>query len=211
MKIVTDHPIAVDSNDHMRPHGAIHDFSDATEFCEYVLDLWPEKKWLLDLGTGSGTVVKTAIEAGMINAFGIEGSDAPRKQGLGAWPELGDERLFNADLRYPFEIRPDHDTMDWIYEFDIITAWDVMEHMTEDTIDRVMENIRRHSKVGTFVMATIQFDNHNNELYHHLLKPREWWIKKFEEFGFKDKGPSPMLSMVRGVPKQCQFWFERIE
>lgn len=208
MRIITEHPIAVDSNDHLTPHGTIHDFSDATEFCKYIHDSWPDKKTLLDLGTGTGTVVKTALEADM-DAYGVEGSDAPRSQGLGAWSELADKRLFNADLRHRFDLTIFDDESGLVQKFDIITAWDVLEHMTEDTIDIVMDNIKRHSTAGTFVMATIQFDNHNNELYHHLLKPREWWVSKFKEFGFKNKGTSPMLGMVRAVPLINRFWFER--
>lgn len=210
MRIFTDSPVAVDSNDHLKPHGAVHDFSDATEFCSYMKKHWPKKKTLLDLGTGSGTVVKTALAAGM-DAYGIEGSDVPRKQGLGGWPELADVRLFNADLRYRFDLTIFDEESSLVQRFDIITAWDVMEHMTEDTIDTVMDNIKRHSTEGTFVMATIQFDNHNNELYHHLLKPRDWWVKKFKQFGFKDKGTSPVLGMVRGVPEVNRFWFQREE
>ena len=218
MIIRTKNPIAVTSNDHLRPHGTIHDFSESYQFCTYVLERWPGKRKLLDLGTGTGTVVDTAVKAGM-DAYGVEGSDAPRKQKLGGWPKMADTRLFNADLRYYFALGTERDV--WIDEpygptevrfypeaFDVITAWDVMEHMTEDTIDTVMENIRRHSQEGTFVMATIQFDSHNNELYHHLLKPREWWIKKFAEYGFVDKGFSPMLQLVRAVPTQNTFWFE---
>lgn len=220
MRIYTEHPIAVDSNDHLIPHGTVRDRSDATKFCEFVRYNWPEKQTLLDLGTANGTVVTSAVYQGF-DAYGIEGSDAPRlRQAEIAgepWNNYYNVRLFHADLRYPFTLSND-DTLDSTripyrcpVAFDIITAWDVLEHMTEETIDTVMENIRKHSKTGTFVMATIQFDAKNNQLYHHLLKPRGWWINKFDEFGFKDKGDSPMLNMVRKVAVENRFWFEKTQ
>lgn len=222
MHIVTEHPIALDSNDHLKPWGAIQDYGDPTNLCNYMITEWPDKKTLLDLGTANGSVVAGATFMGY-DAYGIEGSDAARKgQGESEpWGIYYNTRLFNADLRYPFYLyktmqgyfnrRCDihYETYDLLCTFSLITAWDVMEHLTEDTIDVTMNNIARHSHRGTFFLATIQFDNVGNKLYHHLLKHREWWLAKFAEFGFKNKGFCGAHELMRWVPQPNRFWFEK--
>ena len=123
MRIETDHPIALDSNDHLHPSGCINDSHDATEFCKFIMEHWPEKKTLLDLGTANGTVVSSAINLGF-DAFGIEGSDAPRNaqvgQWLKPWSAYDNIRLFNADLRFQFQL---YGSDGQPAKFDIITAW----------------------------------------------------------------------------------------
>jgi 2-polyprenyl-3-methyl-5-hydroxy-6-metoxy-1,4-benzoquinol methylase len=209
MIIITQNPIALDSNDHLHPSGCINDHHDATEFCDYLIKHWPNRKTLLDLGTATGTVVSSSVERNF-DAFGVEGSDAPKRmqleKGEGPWVKYGGIRLFNADIRYPFQLYRENNER---AKFDIITAWDVLEHMTEKTINTVLENIKRHSIGGAFMIATISFESYPNDLYHLLPRPREWWLSKFSEFDFIDKGLSPMLQLVRkGTPFENQFWFE---
>jgi hypothetical protein len=197
MRIVTDHPIALDSNDHLFPKGAIESDYSGEQFLLELKNEFPDIQSILDLGTGPGYFVVNGVVHGY-DICGIEGTD--KVDDKEPWLIYKDRYLFHADIRHPFRLGQ--------RQFDLVTAREVLEHMTIETINTVMENIARHTNV---FMGTIEFEDTYNELYHTLCMPREWWVNKFKEFGFKDMGYHPILSLMRGepgVPEKC-FWFNK--
>jgi hypothetical protein len=216
--IITDNPIALDSEDHRNPRGALDQQGhEGKEFFQAIKVSYPDIKSVIDLGTGSGWFITNALDLGF-EAYGIDGTDAVDE--TGPWYLLKNKRLFHADLRYPFCLE-EHCSprgllgiigspyrksgQEFPIKVDLITSWDVLEHMAEDQIDTVMNNIVKHLKPLGYFMGTIYFEVEGNEGYHTLCKPREWWISKFEEFGFVDKGYDTLLPLARNSPAENCF------
>lgn len=214
LTITTDRPIALDSVDHLEPRGALDQQGhEGIEFFTELKQVYPDIKTVLDLGAGSGWFVNNGVKCGF-DAHGVEGTDKVDSEA--PWLVFSDRRLFHADLRYPFYIfypdvyyRQGVGAANFYVLFDLITAWDVMEHLSEDSIDTTMKNITRHLNRGGYLMGTIEFSDKDNEGYHTLCKPREWWVSKFEEFGFKDLGFNSILQLARHSPEENCFMLQK--
>lgn len=135
--LITDFPVALDSPDHTDPYGTIQDFTDGKPFAEHLTKHFPEKRRLIDLGTATGTVPMTMRELGMLS-IGLEGSDTPKIQKLGAWGEMPDI-VRTCDISRPFHIIGEKGNL---IKFDFITSWDVIEHIHPDRLNILFENIK---------------------------------------------------------------------
>jgi 2-polyprenyl-3-methyl-5-hydroxy-6-metoxy-1,4-benzoquinol methylase len=203
MEILTNKPIAIDSNDHIKPHGALNTAHNGEEFFIKLKEEFPGLHKVLDIGTGPGVFVTNGLSHGY-DIYGIDGTDAVER--FNDWVELKDHRLFHTDLQVPFTLVENGA----LVTFDLITAWDVMEHMTEEKINIVLCNIRSHLKIGGYLMATIEYSNLNNELYHHICYDRPWWEDKFDEFGFENLGFKEVVQKTRGNPEHQCFCLRRV-
>ena len=161
----TDHPIAVDSPDHLNPYGGTQDCTDGTEFAKELREVFPGKKFLLDLGTATGTVPMTMRKTGML-VVGLEGSDYSKSHRIGGWYECP-EILMTCDISRPFEIL---DAEGKLFKFDFITAWSVIEHIHPDRIEICFNNIIKHlSPIG---YSIFNIDIGVNE-WHQFIKTRD--------------------------------------
>ena len=93
--------------------------------------------------------------------------------------------LFTSDIARPFQIRS-IDGMKPV-QFDVVTAWEVLEHIADADFPTLFENIRLHlAGEGVFVgsITTIQdADSLRGAVYHRTVAAREWWEKRFCELG----------------------------
>jgi 2-polyprenyl-3-methyl-5-hydroxy-6-metoxy-1,4-benzoquinol methylase len=157
----------------------------------------------MDLGCAGGQSVVDLYKKGYI-ACGVEGSDLqkmlsesqlrskPEPRFLGDteshiedvhhnWLTYKDVCLFKADITKPFTIKEKNN----IQKFDVITAWDVLEHPQPDDIGQIIQNIKNHlEKDGIFICLI----NLVPSLHHQCIKSKEWWLKLFNQYGFEDIG-----------------------
>ncbi len=186
IRLETDHPIAYESLDHLYPHGTIRDNTRYPRFVEKCEELLLPKRDLafLDLGcSGGGMVLESALRGHL--SMGLEGSDCSKKEQRAEWRLLGD-RLQTCDIAKPFYLRrPDNE----IQQFDIITAWEVLEHIAEADLPQLFENIRNHlTDDGYFVGSIANWDDIDpvsGVNWHVTVHPYEWWAEKFNNAGFK--------------------------
>lgn len=93
--------------------------------------------------------------------------------------------MFTCDITKPFVILNDKDEK---ILFDVITAWEVMEHIAETDISVMLKNIALHiEQDGVFIcsIATVEdVDPVTGTRWHQTVKPREWWINTFRNNGF---------------------------
>lgn len=68
-------------------------------------------------------------------------------------------------------------------EFDLVLSTDVMEHIPEDTVDEVLEDLHRLGKTVYIVISCIEAYAKlpNGENAHTTIKPQEWWENKLKE------------------------------
>jgi hypothetical protein len=72
--------------------------------------------------------------------------------------------------------------------FDVITAWEVMEHIPEESLPGLLANTHRHLAPGghlIFSIATfLDWDSASGIKWHVTVKPEDWWINMFRSGGF---------------------------
>lgn len=181
MNLVTDFPIAYESYDHIEPKGTAADNTHCPAFVARVEELSGGNKIkFADLGCSGGGLVKDFIDAGH-DAIGIEGSDYSLRNKRAEWATIPDH-LTTADITKPFFIVTDGVTG----QCDIITAWDVLEHINENDLGVLIANIRNNLKTGgLFVASVATFEDHP---HHVTLKEKDWWINLFKKYKMIDAG-----------------------
>lgn len=184
----TDHPVALDSPDHIEPRSTARDNSINLAFNKRLFDLFDNRlPTVLDLGCAGGGMVRSFIQSGAV-AVGLEGSDYNLVHQRAEWATIPDY-LFTCDIGYPFTL---HLGDGKPFRFDVITAWEFLEHIPEDRVGRVLDNISRHIKAGGLVIGSIS-DNPSvwvkskfpNLDHHQTKKPLWWWNERFNIFYFK--------------------------
>ncbi len=176
--VETEHPVAVDSLDHIHPRGTANDNCASWAFNRKLFELIPAKDVrLLDLGCSGGGVVRSILEGGGF-AIGIEGSDYSLKRKRAEWSKIPDH-LFTADATKPFTVKncsPDP------VKFNVFTAWEFLEHIAEKDIPAVIQNIKDHAAPGAIFVGSICIIP---ESHHQTVKPKAWWKELFGSFGWK--------------------------
>lgn len=76
--------------------------------------------------------------------------------------------------------------------FDLLTAKDVFEHLTEEQLDITLSEIRQNFK-KIFIAVPLgngeryRIREYEMDVTHILRMPEDWWLKKIAEHGFKVK------------------------
>jgi len=186
MRVQAASEIASESPDHLMPWGTRRDNSRHRRFNKKLYELFDEEGpplWVLDLGCSGGGFVKECLDDGCM-AVGIEGSDFSRRMRRAEWRTIP-EHLFTADITKPFEIFGEFDGGEKRLMFDVITAWEVMEHIHERDLEGVFENVKKHLRPGGLWIMSIALcdDIHKGVNLHQTVKPKAWWVEKLQKSG----------------------------
>jgi 2-polyprenyl-3-methyl-5-hydroxy-6-metoxy-1,4-benzoquinol methylase len=183
----TDHSVAMDSDDHKWPHGTLHDNSKNQLFNVKLYDLLayqPDLR-LLDLGCSGGAFVRSILDDGY-TAVGLEGSDMSKKLSSGEWGTIP-LHLFTCDITKPFHIQGTEARREL---FDVITAWELLEHIPKASLADLIKNIHDNLRPNGYFIASVATFRDENPLtgavYHVTLEPKPWWISQFAESGFRE-------------------------
>jgi len=183
ISITTDQPVAIYSDDHKFPRGTRDDNTRSPRFVFACERIFGRKVSHLDLGCAGGGLVWDFVLRGH-QSYGVEGSDYSYLEQRAEW-RIIPGNLFTADITKPFKMLRDGQTM----TFDVITAWEVLEHIPENMIDGLLDNVIRHlAKGGRFVASIATFedkDPNTGAVWHVTLKPAGWWHARFEAKGLK--------------------------
>jgi autotransporter strand-loop-strand O-heptosyltransferase len=179
--LLTDYPLAVDSLDHIEPEGAVQDNSVNPAFNGKLNRLLNRTFRLLDLGCSGGGFVRACLSEGHL-AVGLEGSDYSLKQNRAEWPVIPDS-LFTCDISRPFKLREDGAPA----KFDVVTAWEVLEHIAEERLTVLCHNVFEHlADDGLWLMSVSMLPYK----LHMTVRPQAWWSALFLDNGFE---PQPEL------------------
>lgn len=181
--------IAYKSPDHLTPWGTRRDNSRQRRFNQKLYKLYRlfgeriRPLWVLDRGCSGGGFVKGCLDDGCV-AVGLEGSDFSKRLKRAEWRTIP-EFLFTADITAPFEVTGEFVAGESPIRFDVITSWEVMEHIKEVDLPAVAENVKRHLRPGgLWIMSvTPEDDIVNGVNLHQTVKPKQWWVDKFQELG----------------------------
>lgn len=222
-RLVTEHPVAVDYNDHYDrendPAMCVCCFRNQ-KFNNRLYRLFPDKKIkVLELGCADGAFVYDVNKDGHF-AIGLEGSDwflkhkhkvvnfpnhyTPAKRSVNyviddtsSWHLIPDN-LFTCDVAKPYTLFNDSNE---VMKFDVICAWEVMEHIKEEEIEQFYQNVSKHLADGGFFILSVSTQRGE---FHKTVKQRPWWITRVRELGFEHnqaKVDHFQMEFIRG-PRQ---------
>lgn len=198
ISIETSYPVAFTSADHLHPRGTANDNTRHPRFVRASERIFKGKVATLDIGCSGGGLVFDFLQQGH-KAIGIEGSDYSLKMQRAYWALLPNH-LFTADAAKPFQLIG----ADGAEHFKLITAWELLEHIPEETLPGLFSNIYNHlTDDGLFVasVATFpDFDPVTGVVWHVTLHDREWWRGKLRENGLEMvESPYEFLDYPRGA------------
>lgn len=186
IRIHTKFPVAKNSVDHLYPRGTKNDNSQNEEFnqlLEYLLlRSQDETLRILDLGCSGGGFVCSMVQRGHL-VVGIEGSDYSAKTNRAEWGRSNAHQfLFTADIGEPFLVLQNLK----IQIFDVVTAWEVLEHLNEIALETLAVNIHAHLKSGGFFIGSVNThsDFFEGREYHATINDFDWWQDWFQQHGF---------------------------
>lgn len=178
----TSHPIAYESPDHIFPWGTKNDNSTNEGFINETLDFWEQrgksKVNFLDLGCSGGQLVVDYINKGHLGV-GLEGSDYSVVHKRANWPEYYNKNLFTCDVTKPYKLLKDNKEI----KFDVISAWEVIEHIAEKDLIPFFNQINKNLISGGFFCGSISMNI--EVLEGHALHQTVWnekkWYEKFPQ------------------------------
>jgi len=215
MKINTNHPIAINSPDHLYPWGTKADNSTDARFIEEVELYFNNKKIsFLDIGCSGGQLVVDFHNRGHLS-IGIEGSNYSVIHQRANWPAYHNNILFTCDATHPYTILDDTDNK---ILFDCITAWEVVEHIAPNELDMFFTNILNHMHDTSIFIGSISLVNdfHDGngtfgkkvELHQSVFTEKTWMEEilpryfNIEKYPFSAKvRPEPTSFFVKLLKK----------
>jgi len=193
MKIITDFPVAVDSPDHIFPWGTKRDNTTDIGFILEIENYFKGKKiTTLDVGCSGGQLTVDFKSRGH-DAIGIEGSDYSANNYRANWPLHNNHLLFTCDATKPYQAVNDKGVK---VKFDLVTAWEVIEHIHEDDFDMFFGNIVNHMHKDSIFCGSIApvEDVIEGFILHQSVHNKEKWFNEIlnkyftvEEFPFSNK------------------------
>jgi len=184
--VTAEREIAYESADHLVPWGTGRGNFTNQRFNDKLYKLWPVGTFLkvLDMGCAGGGFVRNCLDDGCI-AMGLEGSDYSKRLRRAEWRTIP-EYLFTCDITRNFDI-----TFEFAGQapeqakFEVITSWEVMEHIAEPDIATVAANVKKHlAPGGLWIMSVDSKDDIVKGVnLHQTVQPKSWWINKFAQLG----------------------------
>ena len=180
--------IAIDSPDHLCPVGCINDNFTSIGLIDEVIQYFGGRKIsILDLGCAGGQFVCDFIERGH-TAIGLEGSsNALNGSGKNNWEKYYNSNLFLCDITEEYQIYENGIPL----KFDYIHSEEVFEHISEDKLDDMLLQIKKHLKNDGICSFGISFVKDERILdgikytLHQSVFPPEWWKNKLLDNGFE--------------------------
>jgi SAM-dependent methyltransferase len=204
IRLETEHPVAIESPDHLCPHGCIRDNYPSVGLIGEVTEYFDRNRIvMIDLGCAGGQFVVDFIKQGDIG-IGLEGSShALHGEGKSNWKKYHNKNLFFCDISKDFQLFLNEEPL----KADFIHSEEVFEHISEDNLDILFDNIKKHLKpsgicaFGISLVPDIQVrDLEGNEVnppynendsnlkfykLHQSVFPATWWKEKIEKNGFE--------------------------
>lgn len=182
----TEHPVAVNSIDHIYPIGTKDDNYSSGNFNTKFRRLLGRNVTVLDLGCAGGGFVKSLLDEGWKDAVGLEGSDYSLVRKRAEWATIPDH-LFTCDITCPFIL---HHGDHLPHQFDVVTMWEVIEHIETGDLPNLFANINNHLRRGGLFILTTPYYSRNGERsngptdHHRTRCTPEWWDGTITGFGF---------------------------
>jgi 2-polyprenyl-3-methyl-5-hydroxy-6-metoxy-1,4-benzoquinol methylase len=182
----TEHRLVVASCTTPKPIERTNDHPMAARFNRKLHEFLGgnERLRVLDLGCGGGAYVRSLLDHGHF-AVGLEGSDDALVNQAYEWSTIP-RHLFTCDVTKPFRLT-ERSTNEPLL-FDAITAWGLLEHVAQEELTGVFENVDLHLAPGGVLLLSVatalDWDPATGSVWQRTVKPRCWWEERFRAHGF---------------------------
>lgn len=123
----------------------------------------------LDVGCAKGYLVNSLVELG-VDSRGID----PSKYALSnVHPNIKDKFLLGMAQSIPF---PEN-------HFDVVTCFDVLEHIPKKDISNVLKEMLRVSKQWLVIRVVTKELENDIDLHHEPIQSIDWWHKQIKSAG----------------------------
>jgi SAM-dependent methyltransferase len=184
INLFTDYALAFNSKDHLHPWGTRNDNTRSSRFCSACERQFKGRPLsFLDLGCSGGGLVFDFLVRGH-QAIGLEGSDFSLKNQRAEWRTIPNF-LKTCDITKPFRLT-DSETEQFKH-FDVISIWEVLEHIHRNDLPMLFANVRNHLKSdGVFIGSiALRDDIVDGVNYHQTVMHQEWWANTFQANGLQ--------------------------
>lgn len=216
IRVETDYPVAVDSPDHIMPWGTANDNYTDLNFVQELHDYFKinydlEKINFMDIGCSGGQLVIDFLNRGNFSV-GLEGSDYSVRTNRANWPQYHNKNLFTADITKPYKVFNNDER---VY-FDLITAWEVVEHIATEDLNQLFKIISDNLKVNGIFLASVCFidDVINGVKLHQSVYSEEDWynviLPKVLEDTNLEVHPYNFKHNVRGGPFSFHLMLKKV-
>jgi SAM-dependent methyltransferase len=181
--------INIENPEFLNPRGARYDgiSIDPKSFINKSKKFFGKNYSHLDLGCGSGSLIYYSREEN-IDAVGID-NILDQKSKYAFWLSKYKNAYLNTDITKDFQIYSKEEDA----KFDLITLWEVFEHIEKQDLPILIKNIAKHMNKNSLLIGSVCTIRDENPLkksvYHKTVENKDWWISKFKENGiceFKD-------------------------
>jgi len=98
--------------------------------------------------------------------------------GRANWRTIPDN-LFTCDITKPFKLINTKENAP--QKFNVISCWEVLEHIPEKDLLQLIENVKSHLAEGGIFIGSVS--KIVDDPLHVTIHENDWWIKKFSDFG----------------------------
>lgn len=149
--------------------------------CEPVIEILRPGS-VIDVGCAIGDLVEYFLEK-ELDAYGLEGTE-----NIIPWLKISQWRLYFKDLRTEIDLGK---------KFDLVTCFEVFEHIEPEYADILLANLTRMSDRLLISAAPPGQGGH----YHVNCQPMTYWIEKLDLFGYK-----PDMNIIMKIRERLAPW-----
>lgn len=150
--------------DHRATEG-IHTVEGAREALRIIFpDEFPRS--VLDVGCGSGTWLRAALERGAAEVLGVEGAEVPQDM-----MRVPHDLITHADLNQPFNLHR---------RFELVMCLETAEHLEPESAETLVESLVRHGDTILFSAAIPGQPG----IHHVNCQWPSYWQRLFNGHGF---------------------------
>jgi len=149
--------------------------------CEPVIEILRPGS-VIDVGCAIGDLVEYFLEK-ELDAYGLEGTE-----NIIPWLKISQWRLYFKDLRTEIDLEK---------KFDLVTCFEVFEHIEPEYADILLANLTRMSDRLLISAAPPGQGGH----YHVNCQPIIYWIEKFAKLGYR-----PDMCIVADIRERLAPW-----
>jgi glycosyltransferase involved in cell wall biosynthesis/SAM-dependent methyltransferase len=157
----------------------------------FLMEVFPDANSILDIGCAKGFLVRALRERGK-SCWGFDFS---------SWATSHAE-----EAAIPYIVRASVDDFVFTRGYDLLVAFEVFEHLTEQQVDAFLRRAREHAQLALLAtIPSVAAHGHrpanaapDDDLSHITMRPRAWWHERFLGAGWHQDG------LHKVVERQCQ-------
>ena len=142
-----------------------------SKYYDYCIKLLKNHESWLDVGCGSGNILKNAIADKNIKLYGMDVVNQSVENAI----NNGIDCIKNsAANRYPYDN----------CSFNLVTATDMLEHLHKNDVNPALKEIFRVLKSNHYALLAPATKPDLTGYFHLTVESKEWWVKQCEKIGF---------------------------